>query len=159
MLGNRRTSQSPSLTSGSASVTSGTGSRPTSSKANFQHHTHHPSSLSWTPATALSSIGSEIQPHVEDSGEVKAEKDSELEVQSNEVKEPTKAKSPSFLSWWRLQPRPSTASPAGAAGDAEKNTAKEERKLVLIGPVYAGLGAGLAACACLFYFWFSLISF
>lgn len=114
---------------------------------------HHPSSLSWTPGAALSPVGSEIQlPHVEESGEVKAEKGPELEIQSNEVKETTKAKSSSFLSWWRLQPRPSTASPAGAAGDAEKNTAKEERKLVLIGPVYAGLGAGLAACAFYLYF-------
>ena len=44
---------------------------------------------------------------------------------------------------WKLQPRASTQ----ASGDAEKGNKRKERKLVMIGPVYAGLGAGLAACS------------
>ncbi|KAF8967308.1 glycosyl transferase family group 2-domain-containing protein [Flammula alnicola] len=54
------------------------------------------------------------------------------------------APAPAQRSWWswRLQPRPPTTN---SVGDVEKGGKQKERKLVLIGPVYAGLGAGLAA--------------
>ncbi|KAF9053307.1 glycosyl transferase family group 2-domain-containing protein [Panaeolus papilionaceus] len=42
---------------------------------------------------------------------------------------------------WRLQPRAG----APAASDAEKGSKRKERKLVMIGPIYAGLGAAMAA--------------
>ena len=45
---------------------------------------------------------------------------------------------------WRLQPADKGARPAS---DPEKGVEKrKKRKLVLIGPIYAGLGAGLSAC-------------
>lgn len=47
---------------------------------------------------------------------------------------------------WRLQPRAG----APAASDAEKGSKRKERKLVMIGPIYAGLGAAMAACECSF---------
>lgn len=61
----------------------------------------------------------------------------------------TASKGPSskVWGWWRLQPRDPNAG-AGEKGDesdAEK-AKRKERKLVLIGPFYAGCGAGLAAC-------------
>ncbi|CAK5262707.1 unnamed protein product [Mycena citricolor] len=46
-----------------------------------------------------------------------------------------------FFGLWRLKPRPSRSS---TTGDAEKG-GKTERKLVMMGPFYAGCGAGLAA--------------
>jgi hypothetical protein len=51
---------------------------------------------------------------------------------------------PQKRAWWswKLQPR----APTQASGDAEKGKRKE-RKLVMIGPVYAGLGAGMSACS------------
>lgn len=56
---------------------------------------------------------------------------------------PPAAKRPSVLRWWRLDPRTSSDPPK----DPEKGDLKrKERKLVLIGPIYAGCGAGLAAC-------------
>ncbi|KAJ6477602.1 glycosyl transferase family group 2-domain-containing protein [Mycena sanguinolenta] len=61
-------------------------------------------------------------------------------------KQPQQKAKKSFFSWsWRLQPMPTTA-----AGDPEKTGDTEggktaERKLVLLGPLYAGCGAGLAA--------------
>ncbi|KAJ7616832.1 glycosyl transferase family group 2-domain-containing protein [Mycena polygramma] len=54
------------------------------------------------------------------------------------------AKKPStFFGWsWRLQPR----APAPTEGDPEKGgEERKERKLVLLGPLYAGCGAALAA--------------
>jgi len=49
---------------------------------------------------------------------------------------------------WRLQPAEKGARPAS---DPEKGVDKrKKRKLVLIGPIYAGLGAGLSACMRLF---------
>lgn len=56
---------------------------------------------------------------------------------------PPAAKRPSVLRWWRLDPR----TPSNPPKDPEKgDLKKKERKLVLIGPIYAGCGAGLAAC-------------
>ncbi|KAF7327342.1 hypothetical protein MKEN_00311800 [Mycena kentingensis (nom. inval.)] len=65
---------------------------------------------------------------------------------------PTKPSNGGFFGWWRLQPR---ASSAAQEGDPEKAGAgsSKERKLVLLGPFYAGCGAALAA-----YFVFAGIS-
>jgi hypothetical protein len=56
---------------------------------------------------------------------------------------PQQAKKGGFLSWWRLSPH--NPSPSPNETDAEK-AKRKERKLIMIGPVYAGLGAGLSAC-------------
>ncbi|KAH9484535.1 hypothetical protein JR316_0004017 [Psilocybe cubensis] len=52
-------------------------------------------------------------------------------------------------SWWSWKLQPKSSAPAKAAGesDPEKGSAgkRKERKLVLIGPIYAGLGAAMAA--------------
>lgn len=66
---------------------------------------------------------------------------------------------PTKRSWWswKLQPRPAAAPAANAASassDPEQGGKRKERKLVLIGPIYAGLGAAMSACACLFPFFF-----
>jgi len=67
--------------------------------------------------------------------EVKSEK---------EASQPVPAAPPKRAWWsWKLQPR----APNQPSLDAEKGGKRKERKLVLIGPVYAGLGAGLAACS------------
>ncbi|KAJ7692095.1 glycosyl transferase family group 2-domain-containing protein [Mycena rosella] len=67
---------------------------------------------------------------------------------SKETEAPAPAKPTKILGWsWRLQPRPAQT-PAPAAADAEAGK-KTERKLVLLGPLYAGCGAGLALYICL----------
>ena len=53
---------------------------------------------------------------------------------------------------WKLQPRSSTTttdekSSATTSSDPEKGGKRTERKLVMIGPIYAGCGAAMAACA------------
>ncbi|KAJ6492434.1 glycosyl transferase family group 2-domain-containing protein [Mycena vitilis] len=55
----------------------------------------------------------------------------------------TTKKPSTFFGWsWRLQPR----APAPTCGDPEKGgEERKERKLVLLGPLYAGCGAALAA--------------
>ncbi|KAH6903092.1 glycosyl transferase family group 2-domain-containing protein [Coprinopsis sp. MPI-PUGE-AT-0042] len=58
---------------------------------------------------------------------------------------PEQAKKGGFLSWWRLSPQNPNPSPNET--DAEK-AKRKERKLIMIGPVYAGLGAGLSAYFC-----------
>ena len=58
---------------------------------------------------------------------------------------------------WRLQPRPQTTTNSDStSSDPEKGGKRNERKLVMIGPVYAGCGAAMAACGYTFH---SLISF
>ncbi|EDR03342.1 uncharacterized protein LACBIDRAFT_331690 [Laccaria bicolor S238N-H82] len=69
----------------------------------------------------------------------------EAEEQSNEDESKTEKPSPKDNWWgWKLKPR----NGAAVNADPEKGTPgkREERKLVLIGPMYAGLGAALAAC-------------
>ena len=70
---------------------------------------------------------------------------------------PTEAVSPPQRYWWnwKLQPRPSTATNANpsTSSDPEKGGKRTERKLVMIGPIYAGCGAALAAC------WYKFRSF
>lgn len=68
----------------------------------------------------------------------------EAEEQSNEDESKTEKPSPKDNWWgWKLKPR----NGAAVNADPEKGTPgkREERKLVLIGPMYAGLGAALAA--------------
>ena len=58
---------------------------------------------------------------------------------------------------WKLQPRSSTtanANPSPTSSDPEKGGKRTERKLLLIGPIYAGCGAALAACGYKFSFIF-----
>ncbi|KAF9473864.1 hypothetical protein BDN70DRAFT_352918 [Pholiota conissans] len=70
--------------------------------------------------------------------DVAAEEKAETEAPATPVQAP-----PAKKSWWswKLDAHP----PPAPARDAEKGGKRKERKLVLIGPVYAGLGAGLAA--------------
>ncbi|KAF8177241.1 glycosyl transferase family group 2-domain-containing protein [Pholiota molesta] len=118
------------------------------------HHRATPSVTSGAPsgvtaASVVSPDGSQTalnekaqQPDTVVRGEeVKAEQDSSA---SSTALAPTgPAPPPAKRSWWswKLDGRPPTAPPR----DAEKGGKRKERKLVLIGPVYAGLGAGLAA--------------
>lgn len=104
-------------------------SRPGSSRPGSQGGTGNPS-----PLGALSP--SESQDQLEP-------KEKEVMEELPVITPPPAAKRPSFLRWWRLEPRTSTDPPK----DPEKGSLKKtERKLVLIGPIYAGCGAGLAGC-------------
>ncbi|KAJ7723831.1 glycosyl transferase family group 2-domain-containing protein [Mycena maculata] len=72
---------------------------------------------------------------------------SSAEESESEKPAPKPAAPTKILGWsWRLQPRPTPAS-----NDAEKGAdgEKKERKLVLLGPLYAGCGAALAGYFCL----------
>ncbi|KAG2019686.1 hypothetical protein CC2G_005101 [Coprinopsis cinerea AmutBmut pab1-1] len=83
--------------------------------------------------------------HGSSADEVVADKEAkELEEQQQASAAQTKKKS-GLWSWWRLGPR--NVNPSPDETDAEKRKRKE-RKLILIGPVYAGLGAGLAGYFC-----------
>ncbi|PPQ78438.1 hypothetical protein CVT25_011883 [Psilocybe cyanescens] len=63
------------------------------------------------------------------------------------------ASTPAKRSWWswKLQPRSAAAGGStSSSSDPEKGGKRKERKLVLIGPIYAGMGAAMSACAYLF---------
>jgi hypothetical protein len=81
-----------------------------------------------------------------------------------DIQIPTKAAvaAPQRHWWsWKLRPRSSTTTdenPSAASSDPEKGGKRTERKLVLIGPIYAGFGAAMAACAYKFIFFSSLPS-
>ena len=68
----------------------------------------------------------------------------------------TEATAPQRRWWsWKLQPRsPATTNenPSATSSDPEKGGKRTERKLVMIGPIYAGCGAAMAACAYKFRF-------
>ena len=69
---------------------------------------------------------------------------------SADVQNPTEpaAATPQRHWWsWKLQP-------SAASSDPEKGGKQTERKLVMIGPIYAGCGAAMAACECKFHFFF-----
>jgi hypothetical protein len=72
------------------------------------------------------------------------EKSSADDVQNSTTKA---AAAPQRHWWsWKLQPRSSTTKDENPS-DPEKGGKRTERKLVLIGPIYAGCGAAMAACA------------
>ena len=69
---------------------------------------------------------------------------------SADVQAPREAATLSQRHWWswRLQPpsTTTTANPSATSSDPEKGGKQTERKLVMIGPIYAGCGAAMAAC-------------
>ena len=63
---------------------------------------------------------------------------------------------------WKLQPRSSTTTDektSATSSDPEKGGKRTERKLVMIGPIYAGCGAAMAACAYEFNLFLFLLVF
>ena len=85
------------------------------------------------------------------------------EKASSDALNPTKADAPKRHWWsWKLQPRSSTTTDkkpsATSSSDPEKGGKRAERKLVTTGPIYAGCGAAMAACAYKFYFIYHLSS-
>ena len=83
------------------------------------------------------------------------------EKSSGDLQNLTKATASPQRNWWswKLQPRSSTTThenPSATSSDPEKGGKQTERKLVLIGPIYAGCGAALAACAYKFHSFFFL---
>ena len=88
--------------------------------------------------------------------------DEESQTELNEktstdvLQDSTKATAPQRHWWsWKLQPRSSTTTdenPSATSSDPEKGGTRTERKLVMIGPIYAGCGAAMAACAYKFHF-------
>ena len=84
------------------------------------------------------------------------------EKTSTDIQNPTKAAAPQRHWWsWKLQPRSSTTTdekPSATSSDPEKGGKRTERKLVLIGPIYAGFGAAMAACAYKFHLIFFMSS-
>ena len=80
------------------------------------------------------------------------------EKSSTDVLNPTKATAPQRHWWsWKLQPRSSATTDenlSATSSDPEKGGKRTERKLVMIGPIYAGCGAAMAACAYKFHFSF-----
>ena len=75
---------------------------------------------------------------------------SSADVQVSTGAATTTAAAPQRRWWsWRLQPRPVTATDTNSSdtpSDPEKGGKRTERKLVMIGPIYAGCGAAMAAC-------------
>jgi hypothetical protein len=75
------------------------------------------------------------------------------EKSSADVQNPTEA-APQRHWWsWKLLPRSSTTKDENpTSSDPEKGGKRTERKLVMLGPIYAGCGAAMAACAYKFHF-------
>ena len=65
---------------------------------------------------------------------------------NNTVSPPAPSAPPPKRQWWSWRLEACPAPPP--ASDVEKGAPAKPRKLVLIGPIYAGFGAGLAACEC-----------
>lgn len=107
-------------------------------------HRHAPSIASSGPPTqAVSPDGSQTALNEKNVSEVAVE-EVKPEVDSAQSASAPPPAAPVKRSWWswKLQPRAPNASPSS---DPEKGGKRRERKLVLIGPIYAGCGAALAA--------------
>ncbi|KAF9532825.1 glycosyl transferase family group 2-domain-containing protein [Crepidotus variabilis] len=102
-----------------------------------------------TPVVLLSREGSQDDLNeksdvdLEEMAVVELGRDKEATELEKKEEEPKTIQTPSKGSWWswKLQPR----APTSPSSDAEKGRKKKERKLVLIGPIYAGIGAAIAA--------------
>lgn len=108
------------------------------------------SRISSAPSAAASSTALNLREKVAPPSETEVRVE-EVETKAERESEPAPAASsapPPKRPWWswRLDARPA-ARPS--ANDIEKGAPEKPRKLVLIGPIYAGLGAGLAACECI----------
>jgi hypothetical protein len=79
-----------------------------------------------------------------------------LEVSAAAAVEDKKPPVPAKRSWWSWRLQPAVPQVSSDAGDPEKGSGrKNPRKLVLLGPFYAGCGAALAMCAFSSYrFWY-----
>ena len=89
-------------------------------------------------------IGSqfELNPTPNESGDLDEKVNSESAAGAEEEKQ-----TPQKRSWWSWRLQPVTNRPAAAGGDPEKGgVRKVPRKLILLGPLYAGCGAALAMC-------------
>jgi len=112
-----------------------------------------PSLISGISAVPSSIIGSGFAPTP--TSQPASSTGSQSELNEKEAAGAQVTRSPSQRGWWswRLQPR---KQPPGAtqSPDPEKGAAgkRQERKLMLFGPLYAGIGAALALCAFSFLF-------
>jgi len=102
-----------------------------------------------TPSLA-SSLNSQTREEVlPELNEKEAEEQSSKDESKDSLTEKPKRTPSTKGNWWgwKLKPRDQNAG-AVVNADSEKGAPgkREERKLVLIGPMYAGLGAALAAC-------------
>lgn len=67
-----------------------------------------------------------------------------LEIDSAQKASAPPPAAPAKRHWWswKLQPR----APTSGSSDPEKGGKRQARKQVLLGPIYAGIGAALSAC-------------
>lgn len=103
-----------------------------------------------TPSLASSLNYSQAREEVlPELNEKEAEEQSSKDESKDSLTEKPKRTPSTKGNWWawKLKPREQTAG-AAVNADPEKGAPgkREERKLVLIGPMYAGFGAALAAC-------------
>lgn len=89
---------------------------------------------------------SSTSPSDSNSDENLNEKPSDITQISKEqpTSEPTQLQSPPQHKWWSWRLNPKHKNAVSKRDDPEKKQA--ERKLVLLGPFYAGCGAALSAC-------------
>ena len=118
-------------------------------------------SVSPRPFSTASTFSAIDQQHGITPSETSIDEGSQAELNektSTDVQNQTKATAAaSQRHWWswKLQPRSSTTTdenPSATSSDPEKGGKRTERKLVMIGPIYAGCGAAMAACAYNFHF-------
>jgi hypothetical protein len=104
-----------------------------------------------TPSLASSLNSSQTREEaLPELNEKEAEEESSKDESKDNLTEKLKRTPSTKGNWWgwKLKPRDGAA----VTADPEKGAPgkREERKLVLIGPMYAGLGAALAACTFFF---------
>lgn len=90
-----------------------------------------------------SSIAPSVDPSVTNSDANLNEKTGEVSKEQS-IPEPVQQKPPPKRTWWGWRLDPKNRGSASGSTDPEKK--RKERKLVLLGPFYAGCGAALAAC-------------
>lgn len=98
-----------------------------------------------TTAPSIAGSQSELNPNPNTTSTYLTEKleDPAAAAAVEEKKPPVPAK----RSWWSWRLQPAVPQVSGDAGDPEKGSGrKNPRKLVLLGPFYAGCGAALAMC-------------
>ena len=114
------------------------------------HHPHYQQPHHQAPSSVISR---------DEGSQAELNEKTDVQVPTEAATTTTAAAAPQRRWWsWRLQPRPTTTNAGGdssTSSDPEKGGKRSERKLVMIGPIYAGCGAAMSACGCSPIFFFS----
>jgi len=111
-----------------------------------------PSTANTTNAPSISGSQAELYPPTTNHSELDEKGDGDGNLSEDASVQTKPPSTPPTRKWWSWRLQPTTRQPSHSTGDMEKGAGrKKPRKLILLGPLYAGCGAALAMCTFIFF--------